>query len=246
MSTASSRRADPPPAHPVQAAAPSSPPPAPESSATVVPWPGRTHGTAGAARPADLSLPDASVRIETANMGDWLDILDIVARHFPFADELELRYYLCNQSSWFHVARVGGALAGFAHLQPRLEERTLWLNMLVVDGPYRRFGCSRRLLAHAEELAYRAGFTSIGLRVMASNERAVRLYLEQGYVDVKQSYDREKGGHFRVMSKALATPPGTEVAAQDPNFQPDTGWRRWRNQLNYLVRIGSQSPLRGR
>lgn len=252
MSTASSRRAELPsashgsPADPAAALASQAGAPLPTGTATVVPWPGRTNGAQAATLPSARPLPDAAVRIETAQMGDWMDILDVVARHFPYAGELELRYYLCNQSSWFHIARVGDALAGFVHLQPRLDERTMWLNMIVVDEPYRRFGCARRLLAHAEQVARQAGCESIGLRVMASNERAIRLYLEQGYQDIRETFDEDSGGHFRVMSKSLAAPTGAVAGAEGADFEPDTGWRRWCNQLNYMVRIGNRSPLRGR
>jgi ribosomal protein S18 acetylase RimI-like enzyme len=252
MSTASSRRAEPPsapqgsPAEPVAAATPPASSPTATTSATVVAWPGRTNGVQAAALPSARPLPDAAVRIETAQLSDWMDILDVVARHFPYAEELELRYYLCNQSSWFHIARVGDALGGFVHLQPRLDERTMWLNMIVVDEPYRRFGCARRLLAHAEEVARQAGCESIGLRVMASNERAIRLYLEQGYEDIRETYDEDAGGRYRVMSKPLAASTGAVAGAEGLALDSDTGWRRWRNQLNYLVRIGSRSPLRGR
>lgn len=254
MSTASSRRSDLPsappgsPASPAATAPTSSHTPPMASSATIVAWPGRTHGPQAATLPSARPMPDATLRIETAQMGDWMDILDIVARHFPYAGDLELRYYLCNQPSWFHVVRVGDALGGFVHLQPRLDERTLWLNMIVVDEPYRRFGCARHLLAHTEEMARQADCESIGLRVLASNERAIRLYLEQGYVDVRESYDADSGGRYRVMSKSLAASTGTmagDVGA-GADLEPDTGWRRWRNRLNYLVRIGGRSPLRGR
>lgn len=252
MSTASSRRAEPPsvpqdsPADPVAAATSPAVIPPSSDSARVVPWPGRTNGAQAATLPSARPQPDAPVRIETAQMGDWMDILDVVARHFPYAGEMELRYYLCNQASWFHIARVGDALGGFVHLQPRLDERTMWLNMIVVDDPYRRFGCARRLLAHAEEVARQAGCESIGLRVLASNERAIRLYLEQGYEDTGETFDEEAGGRYRVMSKSLAGSTGSVAVAEGESLASDAGWRRWRNQLNYLVRIGSRSPLRGR
>lgn len=250
MSTASSRHTDPPSASPGSPASPAAAAPTSghtqpmANSATIVAWPGRNPGAQATAQPSAQPMPDAAVCIEAAQMGDWMDILDIVARHFPYAEELELRYYLCNQSSWFHIARIGEALAGFVHLQPRPDERTMWLNMIVVDDPYRRFGCARRLLAHTEEVARQAGCESIGLRVIASNERAIRLYLEQGYVDVHETFDEDAGGRYRVMSKSLCA--SSTAIAEGMDFEPDTGWRRWRNQLNYLLRIGSRSPLRGR
>lgn len=193
---------------------------------------------------AEPALQALSADIEPARMSDWMDILQMVARFFPHADELELRYHLCNQSACFHAARVGGTLAGFMHIEPKPENHVMWLNMIAVDEPFRRHGIGQKFMLLAEQLARQAGLPRIGLRVLADNQQAIELYLKQGYARVKETRDGPAGLTFLMMEKQLvgstAGPGGSAAESTDP------GWRRWINRLYYLASIGSRSPLRGR
>jgi len=247
MSLGTPRHPGPPTTRPGSLAEPLSPRPAAGPTAKVIAWPGPTRPVRLAQSPVGLPAVADPVCIETAQVRDWMSILDIVVRHFPLADERELRYYLCNQASWFHVLRMGDVLCGFVHLQPRPAERTMWLNMIAVEAPFRHLGCARSLLAHTELLSRRMGLEAIGLRVLPSNARALQVYRGQGYVVVGETYDEGDACLYWVMRKALSSSGGALRQGDAPaDVEPDTGWRRWRNRLNYLVRIGGRSPLRGR
>lgn len=192
----------------------------------------------------ESALSAVSTEIEPARMSDWMDILQMVARFFPHADELELRYHLCNQSGCFHAARVGHQLAGFMHIEPKPEIHLMWLNMIAVDEPFRRLGIGLKFMALAEQLARQAGLNRIGLRVLAENHQAIELYRRQGYAKVKETREGPAGLPFLVMEKQLTGTAqgqaGSSARAADP------GWRRWINRLYYLTNIGARSPLRGR
>lgn len=185
-----------------------------------------------------------SADVEPARMSDWMDILQMVARFFPHADELELRYHLCNQSACFHAARVGGTLAGFMHIEPKPENHLMWLNMIAVDEPFRRHGIGQKFMLLAEQLAREASLPRIGLRVLAENHQAIELYRKQGYARVKETREGPAGLAYLVMEKQLVAGPPDRSASGAESMDP--GWRRWINRLYYLVSIGSRSPLRGR
>ena len=60
-----------------------------------------------------------------------------------------------------------------------------WLYSLAVDGPERRQGIGRRLLADAELVARRAGHRGLVLEVRQDNAAAQALYSRAGYRPVK-------------------------------------------------------------
>jgi ribosomal protein S18 acetylase RimI-like enzyme len=59
-----------------------------------------------------------------------------------------------------------------------------YVERLVISPSFRRQGMARRLLAAAENLARDAGKKTIGLHVTGDNLRALRLYEDEGYVEV--------------------------------------------------------------
>ena len=59
-----------------------------------------------------------------------------------------------------------------------------YVERLVISPSFRRQGMARRLLVAAENLARDAGKKTIGLHVTGDNLRALRLYEDEGYVEV--------------------------------------------------------------
>jgi ribosomal protein S18 acetylase RimI-like enzyme len=59
-----------------------------------------------------------------------------------------------------------------------------YVERLVISPSFRRQGMARRLLLAAEDLARDAGKETIGLHVTGANLRALRLYEDEGYVEV--------------------------------------------------------------
>jgi GNAT superfamily N-acetyltransferase len=61
-----------------------------------------------------------------------------------------------------------------------------YIERLVVSPEFRRQGMARRLLAAGEDFARDAGKTTVGLHVNGNNLPALRLYENEGYVEVSR------------------------------------------------------------
>lgn len=59
-----------------------------------------------------------------------------------------------------------------------------YLNVLATYDQFRGKGCGSALLAHAEDVARRAGHSSISLIAADTHQDALRLYRAKGYVEV--------------------------------------------------------------
>jgi ribosomal protein S18 acetylase RimI-like enzyme len=95
------------------------------------------------------------------------------------------------------VAEAGGLLLGYIRVQPvtrlRENEHVLGIMGLAVDPAARGRGVAAALLAAAERYARARGGRKLSLRVLSTNEPALRLYERSGY--------RREGtlrGEFRI------------------------------------------------
>lgn len=138
-----------------------------------------------------------------------VDDLDVVlaiesaAAAFPwhrghFADSLKAGY-----SGW--TLRVGGQVAGFAMVMAGVDEAHL-LNIAIAPVLHRR-GLGRWLLTKAMAEARQAGLFSMLLEVRPSNQGALALYRELGFVEIgrrKGYYPAAEGREDAiVMQRAL-------------------------------------------
>lgn len=71
---------------------------------------------------------------------------------------------------------------------PRYTSRSseAYVERLVVSPVYRNRGMARSLLRRAEALGREAGKSAVGLHVSGVNEPAIKLYEEEGYVEVSR------------------------------------------------------------
>lgn len=76
---------------------------------------------------------------------------------------------------------VGNAWVGPDPRQAADAATAAWLYDLHVFPPFRRRGYGSAILAAAEELTAREGWTSLGLNVFGDNEAAIALYRRNGY-----------------------------------------------------------------
>ncbi len=83
------------------------------------------------------------------------------------------------------VAEVGGQLAGYLRLKPmtRLPENAHVFGVLglAVAPAARRRGVAAALLEAAEDQARARGATKLSLRVLSTNDSAIRLYERMGF-----------------------------------------------------------------
>ena len=127
-----------------------------------------------------------ALRLRDAREADLPALLAIEAQ-FP-GDRISpalFRRLLGSRRATTRVAEVGGRVVGFHVVRRRWFDRRGWLYSLAVDGPERRQGIGRRLLADAELVARRAGHRGLVLEVRQDNAAAQALYARAGYRPVK-------------------------------------------------------------
>lgn len=138
--------------------------------------------------PADHALGLALVREYTeataAEMGVEVEFL---LRYIPDYEEFPGRYH---PDGAFLVAEVDGEAAGGVGVSPigggRCEMNRLW-----VRPAYRDMRLGRDLVAASMVHAARLGFSSMGLEVLPSRERAISLYRDLGFDECPPLHDYE-------------------------------------------------------
>ena len=96
-----------------------------------------------------------------------------------------------------HGIYEGERLAGFYWIEER--ERVLHLHALILRSEFQGRGIGTEVLNMLAS-GYKGTMSSIELGVHVSNERAIRLYEQQGFRTVKQLDDVK----FRIMQKQLS------------------------------------------
>lgn len=110
--------------------------------------------------------------------------------------------------TWPDVVRLkavaDGQMVGFIAGDPRPAEQTAWIATIGVLPAYQRRGIGRALLRACES---RLGESRIRLCVRVSNQAAITMYLQEGYlsIDTWSNYYRD-GESALVMEKIR--PPG--------------------------------------
>jgi GNAT superfamily N-acetyltransferase len=195
-----------------------------------------------AAKPMAPSLA-TQVVLETASIGDWASICNLVARNFPLQSEEGMGYWLCHQLPFFKVARLDDQVIGFMHAQPRRETGTLWVNLLAVDERYRHRGVGQQLVEHFESVCRDWGCVRIGLQCLRTNDVALGLYERMGYARMGEAIT-EHGQQMILHRKSL---PVTDAPASCPRplVQLDGRLQRMAYRLFYLAWFRQRSPMRG-
>lgn len=113
-----------------------------------------------------------------------------------------LRAALAAPGASLHTAREAGTLAGFLLLVPgaRLEIRYLG----VAAQAWGR-GLAARLLRHADDVAAQAGVDALELWVLEDNERAIAVYVREGW---QHTGDRKSQVDTRRVEVRLVRPLG--------------------------------------
>lgn len=113
--------------------------------------------------------------------GDLDQVVEIERRSFPtpwtrqaFVSELRDNAY-----AYYVVARLGGAVIGYAGMWVLLDEAHI--TNIAVHPDHRRRGVGHLLLAELERLAAERGARRMTLEVRPSNKAALRLYERHGF-----------------------------------------------------------------
>jgi ribosomal-protein-alanine N-acetyltransferase len=125
----------------------------------------------------------------------------------PSWTEERIERHVRQEDSVVAVARLRGAIAGFAIMQ--YGDTTAHLNLLAVEPAWRRRGVGRRLVEWLERSAVVAGTFTVDLELRAHNTVAERFYEALGYREI----GRIRGYYQRVedairMQKDLSVPSG--------------------------------------
>jgi ribosomal protein S18 acetylase RimI-like enzyme len=136
------------------------------------------------------------IRVRPARMADQaaLTELDAIAwspeSGFPSVMDPDRRgttfFDAGNPPEAFLVAELDGSVAGYIRLKPpsQLPENAhvIQVQGLAVHPDARRNGVAARLLDAAEETLRERGTRKLTLRVLSTNEAAIRLYERHGFV----------------------------------------------------------------
>jgi len=135
---------------------------------------------------------------------DIADLLPIEHEAYPDPwTQGMFRQELTNQTSHFHVARLGTDIVGYCGFWLALDE--MHITKVTVAESYRRRGFGHTLLSwllhHAEGL----GANVARLEVRESNEAAQRLYASLGFVEIgrRKGYYTANNETAIVMSRTL-------------------------------------------
>lgn len=124
---------------------------------------------------------------------------------YPWKKGVFLDCFHPNYRLW--ALEQGETLAGYAVVSYQYDEAHL-LNICVSPSCQRR-GLGRSLLRHAISTSVHDGMVAMILEVRASNERAARLYLGEGFQEIgrRPGYYPDGSGRedARVMSLSLAS-----------------------------------------
>lgn len=130
------------------------------------------------ARPSDRK---AAIRLEPLKPEHLPEILEIekVSNTAPWSERSFLGE-LTNPQSVFLVAVAEGKVAGYAGLWIVVDEGHI--TTVAVHPDHRRSGIGKRLTVEVLERAKARGIVCATLEVRASNEAAIRLYEQLGFV----------------------------------------------------------------
>lgn len=144
--------------------------------------------------------------IESVSEYDAAEILHLIQEHFPYMEmTFERLVKRINHSSFlFHKSMENENLAGFAEWQtPKLGERVIQLNGIVVKPWYQRKGHGKALLNAGEKWARQKKFGKIRLLVASNNTSAKKMYHGAGFLFRKMHNRRIGGERAEVWEKNL-------------------------------------------
>jgi ribosomal protein S18 acetylase RimI-like enzyme len=164
------------------------------------------------------------VTIRTAGRRDLDDLVRLEQERFPVDafDRATLERLLAGHTTVL-VAEAGGRFAGSAVMLWRRGSRVGRLYSIAVSERSQGLGIGRRLLEACEREARRHDCTRISLEVRAANERAVDLYVRNGYrvtEDLPGYY--EDGADGVRMVKELEPLPGERFLVPVPYYEQTT------------------------
>ena len=143
-----------------------------------------------------MAVPSGTtIRLARANDEQALSALDAQAwsprSGFPSVieagREAGVAFFSADSPPHSHlVAESGGVVVGYVRLKPAspLPENAhvMYIAGIAVDEPARKQGAATRLLEAAERYATDRGCRKLSLRVLGTNEPAIRLYERLGFV----------------------------------------------------------------
>lgn len=182
------------------------------------------------------------VEVDQARLGDWLGICKLVADNFPLETEQRVGFWLCHHLPFIHVARHHGEVIGFFHVQRRVEENMLWVNMIAVAEHMRGQGVAQKLLARVEQVAAACGLGRIGLQCLDTNLAALKIYERTGYqrtgTGVLEPYGlgtvqhaREISADNREAGRQLSVPKLQSRLVRSVYRLIYLGWTRYRSPI---------------
>lgn len=143
---------------------------------------------------ADLLVRAATVRLREVASDDP------VAREATrrYVDELDRRFPggfdpggpdAPEPGATYVVATSDGAPVAYGGIRPVLDERTVEVKRMWVDGDWRGAGLGARMLRHLEDLARERGYGRVVLDTNGSLTEAIAMYERAGYTRVERYND---------------------------------------------------------
>ncbi|MEK6902551.1 MAG: GNAT family N-acetyltransferase [archaeon] len=136
------------------------------------------------------------MEIQSVNEYDAAEILLLIHEHFPYMEMSfeQLVKRINHRTFLFQKSMEKENIAGFAEWQiPKIGERVIQLNGIVVKPWYQRKGHGRALLAAGEKWARQKGFAKIRLFVASTNIPAKKMYRASGF-GFRKMHNRKIGG----------------------------------------------------
>ena len=138
-------------------------------------------------------------------IGDLPRVLAIERASFltPWTEENFRHEIERNPIAWNLVALRGGEVVGFACAY--IVGGELMVNDVAVDTDDRRTGVGRALVVHLLDGARARGCRRATLEVRPSNEAALRLYRDLGFVEggIRRGYYSDTGEDALLMARTL-------------------------------------------
>ena len=136
----------------------------------------------------------------TAELIPQIAALERACFSHPWTEEM-LQQELWNEAAVIIVAlREDGVVLGYAGLQTVLDEG--YINNIAVKGQYRRMGVADALLGAFIRFG-EAHLAFLTLEVRASNDKAISLYLKNGFVQEgrRKDYYKDPGEDAIIMTR---------------------------------------------
>lgn len=189
----------------------------------------------------------AGVSIRPAGRRDLPDLERLERERFEVDafDPPTLRRLLLEANSTVLVAEADGGFAGSAILLWRKGSRVGRLYSIAVSERAQGRGIARRLLEACEQEARRRDCTRVSLEVRRSNQRAIELYLKNGYLETEllRGYYEDGADGIRMV-KDLDPEPGERFRLPVPYYEQTTDFSCGPAALMMAMRyFHAQSPL---